>query len=119
MDPAQSKDLGSSAVDTPAARKYRLFKGLLDRNREALGAMADLEQAYYGGRVTSVTGLRARYDRLARSAHELVLYFHFPKAIAKGSAVADGALAVRVRPMGGVIDQAGGLAFGVRNMGNY
>jgi pyruvate,water dikinase len=47
------------------------------------------------------------------------MYFHFPKAIAKGSAVADAALALRVRPMDGVIDQAGGLAFAVRNMANY
>ncbi len=73
MDPAQRNDPDASAVDTPAARKYRLFKRLLDRNRDALRALADLEQAYYGGRVTGVSGLRTGYDRLARSAHELVL----------------------------------------------
>jgi pyruvate, water dikinase len=46
-------------------------------------------------------------------------YYHFPLAIAKESRVADATLSVRVKPMGGRIDQAGGLAFGLRNVGNY
>lgn len=46
-------------------------------------------------------------------------YFYFPLAIAKESYFAKGNLQVRVRPISGRIDQAGGLAFGIRNVGNY
>ena len=46
-------------------------------------------------------------------------YYYFPLAIAKDSSVADAVLRVRVKPVGGSIDRAGGLAFGIRNVGNY
>jgi pyruvate,water dikinase len=46
-------------------------------------------------------------------------YYYFPLAIAKESRVGDAIIAARVKPMGGRIDQAGGLAFGLRNVGNY
>lgn len=46
-------------------------------------------------------------------------YYYFPIAIAKDSAVSDAVLHVRVKPVGGSIDRAGGLAFGLRNVGNY
>jgi len=46
-------------------------------------------------------------------------YFYFPLAIAKESEVGDARLSVRVRPVAGSVDQAGGLAFGIRNINNY
>jgi pyruvate,water dikinase len=46
-------------------------------------------------------------------------YYYFPLAIAKESRVGDSVITTRVKPMGGRIDQAGGLAFGIRNVGNY
>jgi pyruvate,water dikinase len=46
-------------------------------------------------------------------------YRYFPLAVAKGAELADGRLSVLVRPMAGIIDQAGGLALGLRNAGNY
>jgi pyruvate,water dikinase len=46
-------------------------------------------------------------------------YFYFPLAIAKESYLASGSVQVRVRPVAGRIDQAAGLAFGIRNVGNY
>jgi pyruvate, water dikinase len=46
-------------------------------------------------------------------------YFYFPLAIAKESYVTDAVLRVRVKAVSGSIDQAGGLAFGIRNVGNY
>jgi pyruvate,water dikinase len=46
-------------------------------------------------------------------------YYYFPLAIAKDSSVADAVLRVRVKAVGGSIDRAGGLAFGIRNVGNY
>jgi len=46
-------------------------------------------------------------------------YFYFPLAIAKDSEVSEGTLRVRVKPATGSVDQAGGLAFGIRNINNY
>lgn len=46
-------------------------------------------------------------------------YYYFPLAIARESSVGDAVICARVKPMGGRIDQAGGLAFGLRNIGNY
>ena len=46
-------------------------------------------------------------------------YFYFPLAIAKETYLKAGILRVRVKPIAGSIDQAGGLAFGIRNIGNY
>jgi len=46
-------------------------------------------------------------------------FFHFPLAIAKESVVSEGVVQVSVKPVGGSIDMAGGIAFGIRNTGNY
>lgn len=46
-------------------------------------------------------------------------YYYFPIAIARESAVSDAILQVGVRPVSGSIDQAGGLVFGLMNVGNY
>ncbi len=46
-------------------------------------------------------------------------YFYFPLAIARDSEVAEGTLQVRVKPVAGSIDQAGGLACGIKNINNY
>jgi len=58
----------------------------------------------------------AKYQELLDS---IGAYHYFPIAIAKESLVTDAVLSVRVKPVGGSIDRAGGLAFGVRNVGNY
>ncbi|MBU4055480.1 MAG: pyruvate, phosphate dikinase [Proteobacteria bacterium] len=46
-------------------------------------------------------------------------YHYFPMAIAKDSHMTDGTARVRVKPLSGIIDQAGGLAFAIRDWGNY
>jgi pyruvate, water dikinase len=46
-------------------------------------------------------------------------YFYFPLAIAKNSTMADGTITVRVKAIRGSIDRAGGVAFGLKNAGNY
>lgn len=46
-------------------------------------------------------------------------YYYFPIAIARESAVSDAVLHVDVQPVSGSIDQAGGLVFGLMNVGNY
>ncbi|MDK9709418.1 MAG: PEP-utilizing enzyme [Desulforhopalus sp.] len=46
-------------------------------------------------------------------------YHYFPLAIAKKSKVREGTIRVAVKPLSGVIDQAGGLAFAIRDWANY
>lgn len=46
-------------------------------------------------------------------------FFYFPIAIARDSESADATISVGVLPVGGNIDQAGGIAFGIRNVANY
>lgn len=46
-------------------------------------------------------------------------YHYFPLAIAKKGKVGDGTIRVAVKPLSGVIDQAGGLAFAIRDWTNY
>lgn len=46
-------------------------------------------------------------------------YHYFPLAIAKASHMDKGVVQVMVKPISGVIDQAGGLAFAIRDWANY
>jgi pyruvate, water dikinase len=70
------------------------------------------------------TGMAGLIGRLSKKRYQRFLdsieaYFHFPLAIAKDIEAGEGRVSVKVRPVDGRIDQAGGLAFGVRNSGNY
>ena len=58
----------------------------------------------------------AKYQELLDN---IEAYYYFPLAIAKDSEISEGALRVRVKPVSGSVDQAGGLAFGIRNINNY
>ena len=49
-------------------RKYRAFRVFLDHNNAALSAIADLEQAYYGGKPFSLSWAGARYEALWEAA---------------------------------------------------
>jgi pyruvate,water dikinase len=46
-------------------------------------------------------------------------YYYFPLAIGKDSSVTDARISVRTRAVAGKIDQAGGLAFAIRDVANY
>jgi len=46
-------------------------------------------------------------------------YYYFPLAIARNSEMSDGRVSVRVKPVKGHIDRAGGIAFGIRNSSFY
>jgi pyruvate,water dikinase len=46
-------------------------------------------------------------------------YYYFPLAIAKESWIASGKAGVKVKPVDGSIDRAGGLAFGIKDINNY
>ncbi|MBI5233812.1 MAG: pyruvate, phosphate dikinase [Deltaproteobacteria bacterium] len=46
-------------------------------------------------------------------------YYYFPIAIVRDLEIAEGTVNVKVKPAGGHIDRAGGLAFGIRDVNNY
>jgi pyruvate,water dikinase len=69
-------------------------------------------------------GLAGLMGRLVGARYQAFLdnvkaYQYFPLAIARESRVGDADIAVKVKLMAGRIDQAGGLAFGIRNVGDY
>lgn len=70
---------------------------------------------------TGVSGLMTK--TLGRSYQELLdtigAYYYFPLAISKNGAAGNSVLSLKVKPMHGSIDQAGGLIFGLRDIGNY
>jgi pyruvate,water dikinase len=46
-------------------------------------------------------------------------YYYFPLAVAKDVRLSDSAVRVRVKPVSGNIDRAGGIAFGMVDVSNY
>ena len=76
---------------------------------------------WLGALSTGVSGLMTK--ALGRSYQELLdtigAYYYFPLAISKSGEVGDGVLSLQVKPLSGSIDQAGGLVFGLRDIGNY
>lgn len=73
---------------------------------------------------TISSGVAGAMNRLVGQALQEFLdnveaYYYFPLAIAKDIQLSNGAVRVRVRPVSGNIDRAGGLVFGMRNVSNY
>ncbi len=70
---------------------------------------------------TNVTGLITK--TFGRSYQELLdtvgAYFYFPLAVSKRGEVGNAVISLMVKPLRGSIDQAGGLVFGLRDIGNY
>jgi pyruvate, water dikinase len=58
-------------------------------------------------------------SRLQEFLDRVESYYYFPLIIAKDSELTEGAIRVEVKPIGGHIDRAGGIAFGLRSLGNY
>ena len=67
----------------------------------------------------SQTMARVMGKRYQEFLDNIGAYYYFPLAIAKESTMGSGSAQVMVKPLGGNIDQAGGLAFGIRDWGNY
>jgi pyruvate,water dikinase len=70
------------------------------------------------------TGVSQAMTRLMGKRYQEMLdnigaYYYFPLAIAKASLMDGGTATVMVKPLSGTIDQAGGLAFAIRDWGNY
>ena len=68
-----------------------------------------------------VTQAMARFmgKRYQEFLDNIEAYYYFPLIIAKESGMADGSATVWIKPMAGTIDQAGGLAFAIRDWANY
>jgi pyruvate,water dikinase len=68
-----------------------------------------------------VTQTMARFmgKRYQEFLDNIEAYCYFPLIIAKESSMGDGSAEVWIRPLAGVIDQAGGLAFAIRDWANY
>jgi pyruvate, water dikinase len=66
-------------------------------------------------------GLMGRFvgSRYQEFLDNIGAYYYFPLAVRKGSHLNEGAVSARVRLIAGLIDQAGGIAFGIRDVGNY
>jgi pyruvate,water dikinase len=70
---------------------------------------------------TSVSQAMTRFmgKRYQEMMDNIGAYYYFPLAIAKDSIMAGGTATVKVKPLSGTIDQAGGIAFAIRDWGNY
>lgn len=58
----------------------------------------------------------AKYQQLLDN---IQAYFYFPLANAKNGYIANGTISAEVMPVDGLIDQAGVIASGIQNIGNY
>lgn len=47
------------------------------------------------------------------------VYYYFPLAILKDIEISDSTISVKIKPVSGNIDMAGGIAFGIKNIDNY
>lgn len=65
------------------------------------------------------TMIRFMGKRYLEFLDNIEAYYYFPLLIAKESSMAEGAAQVWVKPLAGTLAQAGGLAFAIRDWGNY
>jgi len=84
---------------------------LLLQNGSEYGSRLSSGMANFMGKM-----MGAKYQELLDN---IEAYYYFPLAIAKDSEVSEGTLRVKIKPVAGSVDQAGGLAFGIRNINNY
>jgi pyruvate, water dikinase len=75
------------------------------------GFQVSTGMAKWMGKVAG-SGLQEFLDRMEA-------YYYFPLIIAKDSELAEGTIRVEVKTIGGYIDRAGGIVFGLRSIGNY
>jgi pyruvate,water dikinase len=76
----------------------------------------------WGRRIASeVTGLMGRM--IGSAYHEFLdtieAYSYFPLAVVKDVQLSTGSVMVRIKPVAGKVDRAGGIAFGLKNIDNY
>jgi pyruvate,water dikinase len=93
------------------------------RHPEADGQTVCLSDgSQYGTWISSRTaGVMGRFlgSKYQEFLDNIGAYYYFPLAVKKGSYLNEGTVRTRVKLVDGVIDQAGGIAFGIRDVGNY
>jgi pyruvate,water dikinase len=76
---------------------------------------------WLGSLSAGISGMMTK--ALGRSYQDLLdtvgAYYYFPLAIDKRGERGNGTFSLQVKPLRGSIDQAGGLVFGLRDIGNY
>jgi pyruvate,water dikinase len=77
--------------------------------------------AWVTGLSTGLAGLATRFvgEKYYEFLDNVEAYYYFPMVIRKESQLADGAVEVEVKAVGGSIDRAGGLVFGLKDVGNF
>lgn len=76
----------------------------------------------YGTWISSRTaGLMGRFigSKYQEFLDNIGAYYYFPLIVRKGSNIKNAAIRVETKLVSGLIDQAGGIAFGIRDVGNY
>jgi pyruvate,water dikinase len=76
----------------------------------------------FGNRIgTRLAGTLARIAGAKATAFldNIAAYYYFPLAIARTASVGEAVLRLRLRPVAGRIDRAGGIAFAIRDADNY
>lgn len=110
------------SADPDAPETYYLITGNWRKAKEAPEGtvLQDGSQFVSLGSVAAAqTMTRLIGKRYQEFLDTIEAYYYFPLAIAKDSLMENGAARVRVKPVSGHIDQAGGLAFGIRDWDNY
>jgi len=54
------------------AKRYQHFRDLLENNHGALNIMAEMEEAYYGGRALTLYGIKAKYQELSSAIDGII-----------------------------------------------
>ncbi len=107
--------------DAPDA--YYLVTGLWRQDVPGMEAGILQDGSHFTSRLS--TGINQSLGRILGQRRYIEIldnieaYHYFPLAIAKKSKMAKGTARVAVKPVSGVIDQAGGLAFAIRDWANY
>ncbi|MBF0497238.1 MAG: pyruvate, phosphate dikinase, partial [Deltaproteobacteria bacterium] len=112
LDPAQNSQLPG----------YYTYAGQWERVAEGGRGQCRQDGSKWGYSLSSslanvmVKMIGPRYQKFLDN---IQAYFYFPMAIPKDGELADGEVSGWVNPERGSIDRAGGLAFGIKNVGNY
>jgi pyruvate, water dikinase len=106
-----------------APENFYLIIGDWKKDQEDLEPTILQDGSHFGSqisaRITQTVGRFIGQRRYMEYLDNIEAYHYFPLAIAKESRIDNGMAQVMVKPLSGKIDQAGGLAFAIRDWANY
>lgn len=109
-------------VDPDAPETYHLITGNWRKSKDAPEDAVLQDGSRFASPVAAATAQamgRLIGKRYQEFLDTIEAYYYFPLAIAKDSLMESGTATVQVKPVAGHIDQAGGLAFAIRDWDNY